>query len=407
MVVLLCLAYGVVNVDLLGINYLLPFIKPSLALTNGQVGMLLAGFWTACAAGSWIGGAQIDKARHPKRLLAVLLAVFAVVSPISGLTAGFGELLGARILMGAIEGPIAALLLSMVASGSTDARRGFNVAVVQSLGSSILGATVAPIVLVSVARTYGWRFGFFTVAVPALACAALVGYFLPEPRRADDLSHGAHGKRAASDGARGVLATITSRNVIWCAFGAAFDAGFVWIVMGFLPLFYVGTRHVSTQSMSFIMALLGVSSTVLCIGLPLISDRLGRKPVLLVASIMGLLLPVIALEAHGSITLIAVLLAVTWAPVGLTSLFWATIPAESVAPQSIATAIGFISAFGTFVGGVVAPSLAGWSADRWGPRAPLMLALLYVVGIVVAAVMIREPHRVARDPSLAAANQQA
>jgi len=369
MVALLCIAYGVVNVDLLGINFLIPFIKPALSLTNGQVGLLIAGYWASFAAGSWLGGRQIDRARSPKRLLVALLVIFALTSPLSGFTADFGWLLAARVLVGAVDGPIAALVQSLIAMESADSRRGLNVAIVQSLGSSILGASVGPLLLVYLARTHGWRYGFFVAPVPALVCAALVFYLLSDLERRSCIAYRAR-KAGEVMEMNSTLSVILSRNVIWCAAGGAFLAGFMWITMGFLPLLWVDTRHISAESMSFIMAVLGVSAMVLCIGLPVISDRVGRKPVLVLASILGLLLPVVALDVRASTLVLAVLLAVTWTPVGLSSLFMATVPAESVAPESIATAVGFATAFGTFAGGVIAPPLAGWSADHWGQRAP-------------------------------------
>ncbi|GAB7528610.1 hypothetical protein PS3A_10190 [Pseudomonas sp. 3A(2025)] len=47
-------------------------------------------------------------------------------------------------------------------------------------------------------------------------------------------------------------------------------------------------------------------------------------------------------------------------------LFMATIPAETVPREVMATALGMIMGIGELVGGFVAPTVAGFAADRFG-----------------------------------------
>jgi MFS family permease len=71
-------------------------------------------------------------------------------------------------------------------------------------------------------------------------------------------------------------------------------------------------------------------------------------------------------------------------------LIMGTIPSETVPTRSISTAIGIIVGLGVLVGGLVGPTFAGWCADHWGLRAPLLLQAGCAVVAAVASVGLRE-----------------
>ncbi len=75
---------------------------------------------------------------------------------------------------------------AMVAAEVTPKWRALAMGVTQNVGSSLLGSTVAPLVLVPVALAFGWRNAFFIAAIPGLICALLIVLFVierPIPRR--------------------------------------------------------------------------------------------------------------------------------------------------------------------------------------------------------------------------------
>jgi sugar phosphate permease len=56
----------------------------------------------------------------------------------------------------------------------------------------------------------------------------------------------------------------------------------------------------------------------------------------------------------------------TYTGLGCFTLFMATIPAETVPPGAIASALGLIMGAGELIGGFIAPTVAGFAADRYG-----------------------------------------
>src|SRR5713226_5670673 len=149
-VAILCLAWGIVNFDMLGINYLMPFIVPSLKLSHMQVGILVSVYWVPFAFSSYFAGKLTDRIGKRKTFLLWTLLLFSVSSVLPGMATSFPALLTARLFMGLLEGPVLPLAQSIIALESPVERHGINMGIVQSLGASVFGF-LSPLLLVELA----------------------------------------------------------------------------------------------------------------------------------------------------------------------------------------------------------------------------------------------------------------
>jgi predicted MFS family arabinose efflux permease len=129
------------------------------------------------------------------------------------------------------------------------------------------------------------------------------------------------------------------------------------------------------------MGTLGISATVGSFVVSGISDRGGRKPVMIFFSFLGAILPLGALFFGGSPWLLALIFFFGWALNGTFPLFMGTIPSESVDPRYMTTAMALVMGAGEVIGGALSPTIAGWAADRAGLAAPMWIML----GLCVAA----------------------
>jgi MFS family permease len=387
LVAILCVTIGIVNCEMFGINYLMPFIEPALHLNNSQVGILGSAYWVAFALSSYLGGALADRLGKSKTVLQYTLVLFSVTSVLSGFATSFLGLLAARVVMGLLEGPAYLLPQSIIAAASPVERSGMNMGIVQNVGN-LLSGVIAPLLLVALATHYNWRIGFFIIALPGLICAAMVAFFTREPVAHGTPAHG--GEAPRPDGAAGLRGILRSRNIWLCVGGGCCFIGYITIIYGFLPLFLTQMRHFSPAQMSVIMSVLGVSGLVLGVTLPAVSDRTGRKPLMIVTGLMGVIVPLAAMFYLGPLTILAVFTFIGWALAGASPVIMATIPSESVPVRSISTAIGLLIAVSTLVGGVAGPALAGWSADRWSLAIPMWLAAGCCVIIAALSVALYE-----------------
>lgn len=381
---LLSLNFGFVLFDRNALSFLMPFVQPELGLDNTQVGVLAGALSFTWALAAFGIGMAADRCGSRKRLLVLATLAFAACSFASGLAAGFAALLGARLLMGVAEGGIMPLSQSLVAAQVEPRRRGLAMGIAQGFGSSLMGSFVAPVLLVWFATAYGWRHAFFLAGAPGLLAAALMAWLIREdpPSRAVAATG-----MATSTALRMVLA---DGNVIRCAILSVVFVAYLVVTWAFMPLYLVRVRGYDPQTMSWLMGVLGIAATLLSFVLPGVSDRTGRRPVLLLVPVLALVLPLGALYFSGPVWLLAAMFFVGWSFTGIMPLFMATVPAESVDARCIGSALGICMGGSEILGGVLAPLLGGYAADRIGLQAPLWgLMLLALVG-GVAALGLRE-----------------
>jgi len=382
--VLLGLAFGIAFFDRNSATILVPFIEKDLHLDNTQVGWLASGLSITWAAGALLIGWLSDAVGVRKPFLLGFLVIFSLSSFIAGLAGSYPVLLASRMLMGAVEGPFLPVCLAIMAVESSEHRRGVNAGIMQNFFASVLGQSLAPLLLVPLAQLLGWRSAFYIAGVPGLLLAVAVLLWVREPARTP---------RAATPESTevphlGLFDMLCVRNILLCCAIAIFMVA--WFVMGwaFLPKFLTDFRHLTPQQMSYLMTLLGVGSALSSFSVPAISDRIGRKPTMIFFCLLGLLTPLGALYGHGPIV-IGLLMFVGWFGAGSFPLFMGVIPPETIPRRYAATAMGLIVCVGEVIGGTAINSLAGVAADRTTLAAPmLMQAACALVGGLLCTLLI-------------------
>jgi MFS family permease len=400
----LTITFGFVFLDRNAASFLMPFIANDLHFNNSQVGLVASALSFTWAVAAFLGGAYSDRTGNRKTLLLITVVAFSLCSFASGLAVSFVTLFSTRLLMGLAEGPILPVAQSLVAIESTAARRGNNMGVMQNFGSNLLGSFAAPLVLVAIASTYDWRWAFYLSGVPGLIMALLIAKWVRQPPAA--MTPGARAAQTAAtmtDGTQAVrtaapLAEISMgyremlqhRNLWLCMLMAIFMVA--WMVLGwaFLPLFYIKVRQIASGPMSVLMSVLGLSAAFFSFVVPALSDRFGRRPVVVIFNFIGLLVPLAALQFHGSLFMLGALIFIGWSASGTFPLFMGTVPSETIPARYVATSLGMVVGLGEILGGVGAPAIAGRAADRFGLQAPLMIMAVCALVGTVLALFLRE-----------------
>ena len=381
---LLSLNFGIVLFDRNALNFLMPFIQPELGLSNTQVGMLAGALsltWALAALGV---GAIADRYASRKQLLILATIAFSICSFASGLASTFALLLGTRLLMGLAEGGIMPVSQSLIASEISPRHRGLAMGVAQGFGSSLFGSFVAPVVLVAFATWFGWRHAFFLAGIPGLLTAALMAWLILPPLQAPEAS------RSTDSPAGALREVLADGNVVRCALLGVLLVSYLVVCWAFMPLYLTQTRSYEAATMGWLMGTLGISATLASTLVPALSDRVGRRPMMILVPLIGIVLPLGALFYAGSVWGLAAIFFVGWCITGVFPLFMATIPSESVRAARIPLALGLCMGVAEVLGGVLSPVVAGYAADRFGLQAPLwfMLVLAALAGVV--ALGLRE-----------------
>ncbi len=400
LVFLLSLNFGIVFFDRQALNVLMPFVQPELGLSGAQIGLLAAGLSFSWAIAAFFVGRLSDTLGKRKVLLIIATIAFSLCSFLSGLAPSFLFLFGARLLMGAAEGGVMPISHAMVASEVNPERRGLAQGVAQNLGSNLLGSFAAPVVLVwfVVEMQFSWREAFYLAALPGLLSAALIWFLLEEPRPvARDEQSSADASQAPSNYFAQVVSAMKVRNMwISVVVGVLMVAHFV-ITWAFMPIFLVQGKGLDGTSMSYLMGSLGIAAAIYSMAVSGLSDRIGRKPVMVFLPFLSLIGPlgVLLLDpanfesfAIGNMSGYAVVLVpiffLGWMVNGTFPIFMATIPSETFKPVHHATVLGLAMGFCEVLGGVAGPPIAGLLNDRFGMESFLyaLMVLAAISGIV-------------------------
>jgi MFS transporter, ACS family, hexuronate transporter len=400
LVALLSVNFGIVFFDRNALSFLMPFVLPDLGLNNTQVGMLASALSLTWACAAFGIGIVSDKTGSRKALLIIATLAFSVCSFLSGIATSFVTLLAARLLMGAAEGGVMPISQALVAAEVRPQRRGLAMGVTQNFGSNLLGSFVAPVLLTAFASHAGWRHAFFLAGAPGIVAALLIWRYVREQPVAQ--GHAAVRREKLTLGA-----AFAERNVLICAVLGVLLVSYLVICWAFMPLYLTQVRHYDPQSAGWLMGSLGVSATIGAFLISGLSDRFGRRPLMIAMPLIGVILPLGALYYTGSVWLLAAMFFVGWGVNGIFPLFMATVPSESVDPKHQATVLGLCMGSGEVLGGVLAPSLAGVAADHVGLSAPLWIMLGLTILAALLALGLREtaPRVLARAQFKVAAVQ--
>jgi ACS family hexuronate transporter-like MFS transporter len=389
LVLILGVTFGVVFFDRQAASNLMPYIKPDLKLNDTQVGFIGSALSATWAISAYLVGLLSDSTGKRKSILIACVVGFSLCSVVSGLAPSYPILAASRFFMGLLEGGVMPICLAIMTVESADHRRGLNAGIVQNGFSNLIGNSLGPIVLVAIAAAMNWRDAFYVAAVPGLLCAAAIWLWVKEPANAE-LGHGVQKV--------GLLQMFLVRNVLVCSLVAIFMVA--WLITGFafLPLYFTEVRHMTPQTASYLMGALGFCAFLGGALLPGLSDRIGRKPVMLIGCFASILTPLAALYFEGPIWMLGAALFVGWIGNGIFPMFMGTIPGESLPRSSIATAMGIVVGVGEILGGVCGPLIAGALSDNTtlGLKAPmfLMMALAAVAGVIAFALKETAPAKV-------------
>jgi MFS family permease len=401
-ILILTVTLGVVFFDRTAAGFLMPFMRDELHLNYTQIGMIASGLSLTWALAGLFGGAISDQTGRRKTPLLIAIVAFSACSILSGLAVSFVTLLLARLLMGLSEGPILPIAQSLVVEESSAERRGHNMGVMQNFGSALFGSFVAPVALIALANHFGWRSAFYIAGLPGLLMAYFIWRYIQEPVKAGAGSSSLT-VTAAAEHRMHPLEMFRYGNMRLCILISIVMVAWMMLGLVFLPQYYIKVRGMSPSEMSWQLGVLGLSAASFGLFVPGLSDRFGRKAIVILFCLVGFFVPVAALYFQGPSYLLAALVFLGWSGSATFPLFMGTIPSETIPQRMVATGLGLVMGLGEILGGVATPTLGGMAADQYGLSAPLiMMGACALVGMVLALFLEETAPRILAAAPLAA-----
>ncbi len=347
-----------------------PLLVADIGMTYAQLGMLI-GLYLLPGVVLALPGAVIGRRIGDRRALMLSLVVMLAGGLVTAWSAGFGGAAAGRLLSGG-GAVLMNILLVKITADWFDGRE-MTTAMAVMLTAWPVGLGMATATLGGLALATSWR----TALVVASGAAAL-GLVLVAGALRDAPARATPGART-SLGARDLGLAITS-GIAWGAFNASLVA-----VIAFGPAMLVA-RGVSLTQAGFEVSL---AIWVTIVSVPLggvLSDRLRRNEVFIVAGSLGaaallLALPAMAGAAVG-LVLVGVLIGGAAGP--LTSLL-----PRALAPERLATGLG-LSYTAYYIVMAVAQPIAGRLRDVTGdPTTPIHFAAAGMAITVLGLIAFR------------------
>lgn len=402
LVAVLFFSWGTVFLDRMSQLYLAPYFAPEFHLSEEQIGTLASALAITWAMSTFVFGALSDRLGRKPVLIPAVFA-FSILSWMSGLVHSYHQLLLVRALMGVAEGPTWSIMTALIEESSHPSRRGRNVGIVVS-AAALVGLSAAPVLTTQVAARWGWRAAFFLVGIPGLVMAVLIWKLVKEPP-AETREGTEHVKASVGE----YFSILRYRNVWLCCVGATGFMTWLFVLNAFAPLYITQVVHELPTTAGFFLGASGLGSFFLGFLLPSLSDRIGRRPVLLMMAALAAIVPlaylVPMLYAHPWVLAGIVFVANTGQ--GIAALIMVLVPTESVPAQFRASSIGAATLVGEVFGATAAPMLAGALAERYGLGITMWMAAGGSALVFLVAVLLRETAQIPENERVVSKTFQA
>jgi MFS transporter, ACS family, hexuronate transporter len=366
LVFIMFLVVGLVFLDRLSLGFVFPSVAPDLNLSNTHLGLTVGITGLFFGLSTLIFASISDFLGKKKMMLVAFVFLFSVATLLTGLVGSFAALLMVRILMGLAEGPVMPLVQSIVMAESSEKRRGLNMGIVQS-SSSLIGGTLAPVLTVALAASFGWRSAFYIIAIPGIIVGFILWKYLKEPKGHLSNQEKLHVKPTKAE----YISVFKTRNVWLSTIIGICNMIFILTLTAFLPSMFASATDYAETQIGLLLGLMGLIMFIGQLGGAALSDRFGRLPAIKIFSFISIFLPITIALFYQNFILLLISILIFSLGNGYQSLIMNVIPAESVPRGFSATAISFVILVSEIIGGSAGPTLAGVLADKVSITAPL------------------------------------
>jgi len=249
---------------------LYPEIMDEFALSYSQLGLLRSALTFVTGFPQMFVG-FLRRWTSGRMLLGVGSLVNAVMNILAGMSRGFFQFFGFRILAALGSSPQHPVGLSVVTSATDPSKRGRMLGLNQSMSS--LAFTFTPLITVYLLTRMGWRPTLALLSMPALVFSLILIFFVrgsssTEARTRDALSW-TRLREALRN--RNVLSISVLRSIM------AFRMG----VRTFLPLYFIDILGFTAEKSSLLYSILLSGGVLGPFFWGNISDRMNRKPLII------------------------------------------------------------------------------------------------------------------------------
>ena len=374
----LALGFGLVGIDRYLITPLFPIIAKDLHLGYGDIGTIAGALAIAWSIAALLMGNLSDRLGR-RRVLVGALILFGLLIGASGLATGLMGLVVVRLVMGFADGAFTPASISATIEASPPKRHGQNIGI-QQMTLTLFGLGFAPLAVAGLLHVMDWRLIFSVFAIPGFILAWMTWRVLPSKAKMHDE------ERNSFQDWRKVLSypniRVLTLLMLCCLVGLVTTSTFA-------PSFLLDHLHLDSSSMSIIVAAIGLGAAAGALVLPWMSDKIGRKPVMLL-SMVGACVCLLVFNNLGPslVPLFLALFMVQFFNNAMITLIVGPLCSETVPASLMATASGMVIAVGELFGGGLGTVIAGQAAEHFKQQVGIGRVLYIPVAALVVGFLI-------------------
>ena len=377
------LCWGFSAADRILIAMMFPKVLPSFGLNYAMAGVIMSvmsiGYLVCAIIGGWVS----DKIGR-KKIALPMVFIFSLGSALTGVAKNVATLIGVRTIVGGAEGAFNMAATAQIAEESPAEKRGFYVGLYTG-AFPLFASLVAPLYAGTVGVAYGWRTACYLTIIPGILLVPAVLWLVRDKKGAVKTTIKVHKNPSW-------MPVLKSRNILLSACVSIFIMVWLWSWLSFGTLYMTKVKGYSLSSADMHMASMGLGGFLGAVGMSLLSDRFGRKPVVLCVTIIGIIgtLTVLNLPTSASFLTWVILFITSFITWGGMVIFLSVIPSESVPAGYIARGVSVVTCSSEAAGIIVAPPLLGTIADHYGLQTAMTVAALGLIISVIATFFLTE-----------------
>ena len=341
-------------------------IKEDLRLTDFEFGLLSGFGFAVLYAVLGLPIARLADTRSRAKLVAAAVAIWSVVTVLSGLARSFGQMMVCRIVIGVGEAGVQPPTVSMISDLYPRSRRGFALGIL-ALGVPI-GTLFGAIGGGYLAQYLSWRTAFILLGVPGVILAAVAFLTLREPPRG--MSDRKAAVNTSAPALKAVLRCLAAKPSFWHLVAAVAVINFATNSLGaFLPQYFSRAFNMGLGRTGIVYGLVGAVSTLVgYVFGGMVTDWVGRRDERWYVWLPGIGVLASAPLYVASFLIPNPIIATVFVLLGSTAMFLYYTPTQvllqnMVEPQMRATAAFLFFFVGSLVGLGFGPALTGLLSD--------------------------------------------
>lgn len=254
----------------------------------------------------------------------------------------------------------------------------------------LFGLGIAPILVTQLLKVLPWHWIFAVVSIPDLLVAYLMFRVLrntrPTAAALHTTTHDLYAHKWTD--------VFCYRNIPLNIVGMLCWLTCLVVLSALFPSYLIDYLHLSMQQMGYVLSAIGFGGTFGTLVMPALSDRLGRKPVMIFSVIGAAVFLFLLMRTGANPTTLFIYLTLTLLFLfSLITLKVGPLSAESVPAKLMSTASGLVVGIGEVFGGGFAPAIAGYIAKHFGIQYIMQLGLAALAIGLVVALSLKETVR--------------